>query len=60
MDLFGYGILYNNRIEIRPYNIDRAYGSFRIPFGITTIVATDFNPLNNKNRHKQEFRRNDP
>ena len=60
MDLFCRGILYNNRIEIRSYNINRAYGSFQIPLGMTHIVATDFNPLNNKNRQKQEFRRNDP
>ena len=32
----------------------------KIPLGMTNMVSTDFNPLNNKNRHKQELRRNDP
>ncbi|OHT46618.1 hypothetical protein [Flavobacterium tructae] len=40
-----------NRIKIRPYNIGRATGSFlkiTNSIGMTSFVATDFNPLIDK------------
>ena len=43
-----------NRIKIRLYNIGRAEGSFSKitnSAGMTSFVATDFNPLINKNNH---------